>query len=108
MSLRFLFHRHLPPESSPAHAHVGGQGSALLLLHGLSATWEIWKPVIAGLEARHRVIAITLPGHHGGPAYVGSGDATVAGLADQVIATLRAQGITSAHVAGNSLGGWLS
>jgi len=92
----------------PAAAHVGGQGSALVLLHGLGGTWEAWRPVLPALEARHRVHAITLPGHHGGPAYAGSGDATVAGLADQIIASLRAQGIARAHVAGNSLGGWLS
>ena len=51
---------------------------------------------------------MTIPGHHGGPAYVGSGDATVAELADQIVATLRAEGIQRAHVAGYSLGGWLS
>ena len=64
--------------------------------------------MLPALEARHRVIALTLPGHHGGPDYAGQGDATVAGLADQIIAMLRDQGIHSAHVAGNSLGGWLS
>jgi pimeloyl-ACP methyl ester carboxylesterase len=94
--------------SLPPPTHVGGQGSTLILLHGLGGTWEIWKPVLAALEARHHVIAMTLPGHHGGPAYARSGDATVAGLADQIVATLRAQGIDQAHVAGFSLGGWLS
>jgi pimeloyl-ACP methyl ester carboxylesterase len=93
---------------TPSAAHVAGDGPPLVLLHGLGGTWHIWKPVLPALEARHRVIALTLPGHHGGPEYAGSGDATVAGLADQVIATLRADGIESAHVAGNSLGGWLA
>ncbi len=92
----------------PTPEYVGGQGSALVLLHGIGATWEVWKPVLKALEAKHRVIAMTLPGHYGGPAYSGDGDATVAGLADQLIANLRAQGIDRAHVAGNSLGGWLS
>ena len=94
--------------TAPAAMHVGGQGPALVLLHGLGGTWEIWRPVLAPLEAHHRVVALTLPGHHGGPPYAGSGDATVAGLAEQVIATLREQGIDRAHVAGNSLGGWLA
>jgi pimeloyl-ACP methyl ester carboxylesterase len=93
---------------APGASHVGGQGSELVLLHGLGGTWEMWLPVIPALEARHRVIALTLPGHHGGPQYRGEGDASVAGLADQVIATLRAQGVSRAHVAGNSLGGWLA
>ncbi len=92
----------------PTPEYVGGQGSVLVLLHGIGGTWEVWKPVLKALEAKHRVIAMTLPGHYGGPAYSGNGDATVAGLADQIIANLRAQGIDRAHVAGNSLGGWLS
>jgi pimeloyl-ACP methyl ester carboxylesterase len=95
-------------KSVPPSKHVGGQGSTLLLLHGIAATWEIWKPVLPALEASHHVIAMTLPGHHGGPAYAGSGDATIAGMADQLVDTLRAQGIEQAHVAGYSFGGWLS
>ena len=95
-------------DKTPTPAHIGGEGSALLLLHGIGGTWEVWKPVLPALERKHRVIAMTLPGHHGGPQYCGDGDATVAGLADQLIAILRAQGIEHAHVAGNSLGGWLS
>ena len=98
----------VPGDAAPAASYHAGQGSALVLLHGLGGTWEIWKPVLAALQARHRVIALTLPGHHGGPEYAGGGDATIAGLADQVIAMLREQGISQAHVAGNSLGGWLS
>lgn len=92
----------------PPPTHVGGQGFPLVLLHGICGTWEIWKPVIPALEARHRVIAMTIPGHHGGPACSGSGDATVASLADQIVEILRAQGIERAHVAGYSFGGWPS
>jgi pimeloyl-ACP methyl ester carboxylesterase len=93
---------------TPSAARIAGQGSPLVLLHGLGGTWHIWTPVLPALEAHHRVVAVTLPGHHGGPEYCGRGDATVAGLADQVIASLRKEGIEQAHVAGNSLGGWLA
>ncbi|MDB5974196.1 MAG: alpha/beta hydrolase [Nevskia sp.] len=86
----------------------GGSAPVLLLLHGLCGTWHIWKPVLKLLESRHRVIALTLPGHQGGPDYAAEGDATVAGIAEQLIALLQARGIRQAHVAGNSLGGWLS
>ena len=53
-------------DGAPAASYVGGQGSDLVLLHGLGNTWEVWKPVLPALEARHRVIALTLPGHYGG------------------------------------------
>lgn len=85
-----------------------GSGTPLVLLHGLGGTWHVWKPVLAALAQRHRVLALTLPGHDGGPDYAGSGDATVAGVADQLVAMMKARGIDSAHIAGNSLGGWLS
>ena len=95
-------------QPDPAWYDSGGPGPALLLLHGLGGTWHIWKPVLKLLETRYRVIATTLPGHDGGPAYAGEGDATVAGIAEQLIESLHARGIRQAHVAGNSLGGWLS
>lgn len=92
----------------PNDAYVGGSGSPLLLLHGIGGSWHIWKPVLKGLEARHRVFALTLPGHCEGPDCAIEGDATVGGLADQIIQMMAARGVSSAHVVGNSLGGWLS
>lgn len=89
-------------------AYEGGSGSTLVLLHGLGGTWHIWKPVLPLLEKRHRVIAPTLPGHPGGPPIPDGVTPTVDVLADLLIADLKARGIERAHVAGNSLGGWLS
>lgn len=88
--------------------YEAGQGTPLLLLHGIGGSWHIWKPVLARLAQRHRVVALTLPGHCDGPACVAEGDATVGGLAEQIIEIMRTRGIPRAHVAGNSLGGWLS
>lgn len=89
-------------------AYEGGTGSVLLLLHGLGGTWHIWKPVLALLERRHRVIALTLPGHFGGRALAPGLEPTVDALTDALIEDLRSRGIDRAHVAGNSLGGWLA
>src|SRR5438093_13315188 len=61
----------------PSAAHDGGHGPVLVLLHGLGCTWEVWRPVLPALESQHRVIALTLPGHFGGPAFAGSSEATV-------------------------------
>jgi pimeloyl-ACP methyl ester carboxylesterase len=94
--------------ADPAIYDSGGSKPVLLLLHGIGGTWHIWKPVLGLLEVCHRVVAITLPGHHGGPQYAPPGKAVVSGLADQIIDILRARGIERAHVAGNSLGGWLA
>ena len=88
--------------------HEGGEGSPLLLLHGLSGTWHIWKPVLAVLESRHRVIAMTLPGHDGGMPLAAGVEPTVDSIADALQQELRRRGLSSVHIVGNSLGGWLA
>jgi pimeloyl-ACP methyl ester carboxylesterase len=87
--------------------HRGGAGSPLVLLHGLGASWRVWLPVLEALEAEHEVYALTLPGHHGGAPLEPAAAVSIAALADGVERLLDAHGLVNAHVAGNSLGGWL-
>jgi pimeloyl-ACP methyl ester carboxylesterase len=64
--------------------------------------------VLPALEAEHDVLAPTLPGHCGGPS-LGDGVApSVGALADAVEQYLDDAGLATAHIAGNSLGGWLA
>jgi pimeloyl-ACP methyl ester carboxylesterase len=93
---------------SGSAAHRGGSGTPLVLLHGLNASWRVWRPVLGALEAEHDVFAPTLLGHRGGPAPPASGPVTVAQIADGVELLLDAERIETAHVAGNSLGGWVA
>jgi pimeloyl-ACP methyl ester carboxylesterase len=89
----------------PSALHRSGSGTPLVLLHGLTACWQVWQPVIPLLAERHDVVALTLPGHHGGPALPGGVPATVAALVDGLVETLDRLGLRRVHVAGNSLGG---
>lgn len=88
--------------------YEGGAGAWLVLLHGVAGVWSIWRPVIHLLERHFRVLALTLPGHDGGPGWAPGTPPTVAAVADRLAEELRARGITRAHIAGNSLGGWLA
>lgn len=99
---------HAATQAESIAAYEGGSGSPLVLLHGLTGSWPIWKPVIPLLTPHHRVIAVTLPGHHGGPALPDGVEPSVNVMADVLIADLKARGISQAHIAGNSLGGWLA
>ena len=80
----------------------------MMLIHGFSATWRIWQPVLPALEQRHDVIATTLLGHHGGPSYEAGSPATPEAMADALEQDLDRAGIERAHLVGNSLGGWLA
>jgi pimeloyl-ACP methyl ester carboxylesterase len=86
--------------------HRGGAGPPLVLLHGFVDTWRTWELVLPALERRHDVLAPTLAGHAGGPAI---GDAIAdTTLADQVERAMDAAGFATAHIAGNSLGGFVA
>jgi pimeloyl-ACP methyl ester carboxylesterase len=96
------------PEISPA-LYRAGEGDQLVLLHGFTATWRCWMPVLAELVPRFEVIAPTLHGHHGGPTLPPGGQArSIVDAADHVEQQLDDLGVGEAHVAGNSLGGALA
>jgi len=92
------------PRFTPAHR--GGSGEPLVLLHGFTDTWRTWELVLPALERRHDVLAPTLAGHAGGPP-LGSAPPDDAVL-DAVERAMDEAGFATAHVAGNSLGGYLA
>ncbi len=77
-----------------------------MLLHGFTDTHRTWELVLRALERRHAVLAPTLAGHAGGPPLPPG--FTSAALADAVEAAMDAAGFATAHVAGNSLGGFVA
>lgn len=87
-------------------SHRGGAGPPLVLLHGFADTWRSWELVLPALERRHDVLALTLAGHAGGPPL--DGPVTDAALADAVERAMDDAGVGLAHVAGNSLGGYVA
>ncbi|HEY1640027.1 MAG TPA: alpha/beta fold hydrolase [Streptosporangiaceae bacterium] len=84
-----------------------GSGPPLVLLHGIGSWRGAWDPVIPGLAERFDVIAADLPGF-GESAPLPAGEPTPAALAAAVAGLLDELGITAAHLAGNSLGGWVA
>jgi pimeloyl-ACP methyl ester carboxylesterase len=86
--------------------HRGGAGPPLVLLHGFGDTWRVWELVLPALERRHDVLAPALPGHAGGPPL--DGTVSHALMADAVERAMDDAGLATAHVAGNSLGGFVA
>jgi pimeloyl-ACP methyl ester carboxylesterase len=88
-------------------AHRGGSGPPLVLLHGFTDTWRTWELVLERLERHHDVLAPTLPGHAGGPRLDG-GPVRESLLADAVERSMDEAGFETAHIAGNSMGGYVA
>ena len=86
----------------------GGSGTPLVLLHGFTGSWRVWKPCLEALEAHHDVLAPSLPGHAGAGDLPEGFEPTADSICDFIEAQLDDAGIETAHFAGNSLGGWLS
>jgi pimeloyl-ACP methyl ester carboxylesterase len=78
----------------------------IVCLHGFMDTARTWDLVRPTLERRHEVVALTLPGHAGGPPLPESLDDTV--MADAVEAAMNGAGIEEATLVGNSLGGFVA
>src|SRR5690606_26841482 len=85
-----------------------GEGEPVVLLHGFTATWRCWLPVLPELVARYDVLAPTLSGHDGGPQVEAGRQRSLAAGAEHVEAQLDEQGIGTAHLVGNSMGGALA
>jgi pimeloyl-ACP methyl ester carboxylesterase len=85
-----------------------GAGAPLVLLHGIGSSRRAWGPVVPALAAHFTVIAVDLPGFGDSrpvPAHI---EPTPAALAAAVAQLLDDLGLTSPHLAGNSLGGWVA
>jgi pimeloyl-ACP methyl ester carboxylesterase len=87
-------------------SHRGGSGPALVCLHGFTDTWRTWELVLPALERHHDVLAPTLLGHAGGPAL--NGRLREAAVVDAVERAMNEAGFDTAHLVGNSLGGYLA
>ena len=92
--------------STFTRSHRGGAGAPLVCLHGFTDTWRTWELVLPALERRHDVLAVTLAGHAGGPPL--AQPVADAVLADAVEAAMDEAGFETAHIAGNSLGGYVA
>ncbi len=80
-----------------------GEGSPLLLVHGLGAGWQSWAPILDDLARHREVIAVDLPGFGETPPL--SGDVSIATLTDSVADFIREQGLDDVSTVGQSMGG---
>lgn len=80
----------------------------MLLIHGVGSRWQIWEPAIDRLAAERDVISVDLPGHGSSPMPRNGFSFAPKSLAHLIARFMDTLGLDRAHLAGNSLGGWIS
>lgn len=86
------------------YVNRAGSGEPVLLLHGFTLSHHVWHAVVDNLSTDYDVLAMTMPGHWGGPR-LRLRDLGVRGIADGIERELDRVGWSTCHIAGNSLGG---
>jgi pimeloyl-ACP methyl ester carboxylesterase len=82
--------------------HAGGDGTPVILVHGITESAVTWDPLVARLTQGRRVVAIDLRGH----GRSGTADEYDLGSMAGDVATVVAQlGLEAPHLVGHSLGG---
>jgi pimeloyl-ACP methyl ester carboxylesterase len=88
---------------------IAGSGPTLVLVHGVVHRRQAWNVLLDQLTPYRRVVTVDLPGH-GESAALDDGADTMDQLVEELSGFVRS--VTPAgerpHIAGNSLGGWLS
>lgn len=94
--------------SRSASIHLGS-GEPILLLHPFMMSSYVWHQVAPALAqtGRFEVFAPSMAGHNGGP-QTRSWFLDTHTLADHVEAQMSELGWETAHIVGNSLGGWVA
>jgi pimeloyl-ACP methyl ester carboxylesterase len=87
--------------------HRGGSGEPMLCVHGITDTWRSWELLAPLLEPHHDLLAITLLGHSGGRSLDADHTTTLRDLVDEAERDMDAAGFETAHLVGNSMGGWI-
>jgi pimeloyl-ACP methyl ester carboxylesterase len=90
------------------HYIRSGVGEPLVLIHPVGGSLVVWEPLMERLAPRRDVIALDMPGFGRSPPLPGADDPTPQALARATAAFLDDLGIRTAHLAGNSLGGWVA
>ena len=93
----------------PIHLGAGSGGEPIVMLHPFLCSQAVWRTVAEQLAdtGQYDVFAPTMVGHHGGRK-ASSWFMSTTDLVDDVERRMDELGWDTAHIVGNSLGGWVA
>jgi pimeloyl-ACP methyl ester carboxylesterase len=94
--------RSMPVEGGTVSVTVGGDGPAVLLIHGYAESSRMWKPLAKVLAPRFTVIAPDLPGF--GDSSIPKNGLDMKTSAERVHTAVNALGYTKVRVVGHDIG----
>jgi 3-oxoadipate enol-lactonase len=80
---------------------LAGQGDAVIFVHGLGGSSNVFTPQVMALGSRYRTVRPDLPGSARSPA---GSQISIEGLADAMIRIAGVLGVERAHFVGHSMG----
>ena len=83
-----------------------GTGDPVLLIQGVGAIGNAWRPQVDALRDRYSVITFDNRGI--GASTITEGALTIEGMADDALSILDAEGVGRCHVVGHSMGGLIA
>jgi len=89
-------------KTGPIAWREAGHGAPVLLIHGVGLNADAWEPQIVTLAARHRVIAIDMPGH--GQSDLLPDGSMLSDYVSAIVGLIDALGISPVPVVGHSMG----
>lgn len=95
----------IPSDDIQLYYEAMGSGFPILLLHPFPVHHEFWTPVAGSVQTRYKLILPDLRAH--GRSEVGSGTATMAKHAEDLLRLLDAEKISKAIFVGVSIGGYI-
>jgi len=87
------------------HYLQAGTGAPVVLIHGSLCDCRYWKPQMAPLARRHRVLAPSLRHHWPGTGAPDQGDFSIRQHAEDIADFIDALGLGAVHLVGHSRGG---
>ncbi|KAM4588039.1 monoacylglycerol lipase abhd6-A-like isoform 1-T1 [Odontesthes bonariensis] len=88
------------------HGKPGGATPSVLMLHGFSATKDMWLPVVNYLPREQHVVCVDMPGHEG-TTRTGAEDYSIQGQVSRIRQFVQSIGLDKRpfHLVGTSMGG---